>query len=59
MDLLDKEYTSDPCFGGGKSDQTQWPVLGPPPVQRLYAIYGKLPLPLLVLFISPVGRSFL
>jgi hypothetical protein len=40
VELLQNEYRNDPCFGGGHDDQSRWPILGPPPVQRLLAIFG-------------------
>lgn len=39
VEIFQNDYQNDPAFGGGV-DEDHWPILGPPPVQRLLAIYG-------------------
>jgi len=37
---IDQYYTRDPNYGGGDAPQEEWPMVTPPPVNRLYALYG-------------------
>eukprot|EP01087_Luapelamoeba_hula_P001433 TRINITY_DN1114_c0_g1_i4.p2 TRINITY_DN1114_c0_g1~~TRINITY_DN1114_c0_g1_i4.p2 ORF type:complete len:377 (+),score=97.26 TRINITY_DN1114_c0_g1_i4:2018-3148(+) len=40
LEWLDAYFARNPCFGNSQPQLTDWPVFRPPPVNRVYAIYG-------------------
>jgi hypothetical protein len=40
VEIFTKYYVNDPIYSGGEDDESAWPIVTAPPLNRLYAIYG-------------------
>jgi hypothetical protein len=40
VEIFNKYYVSDPVYSDGGDDESEWPIVAAPPLNRLYAIYG-------------------
>jgi hypothetical protein len=40
VDIFHKYYVKDPVYADEDADESEWPIVAAPPLNRLYAIYG-------------------